>query len=681
MNSEQDKNLQEQESPPAVPEEKGMTEKSIKELEMEAMDEKKQQELLEKFDNESRVRSFTNRTMALFVKAFAIAVSLYHLYTAYFGTLVTLKHRSLHVAMILALAFVLYPAFKKSSRNRLAWYDAVCSILALSVTAYIFSDYLGIVHRAGVPNQLDLFFGVVLIFLVLESARRVTGWALPLMGVIFILYALFGRNMPGFFGHRGYSWTQIANHLFVSTDGVYGTAVGVASTYIFLFILFGAFMNKSGMGQFFNDIALAFAGHTKGGPAKVAVIASGFLGSINGAAVANVVTTGAFTIPLMKRTGYSEDFSGAVEASASVGGQLLPPIMGAAAFIMAEVLGVQYRVIVMAAILPALLYYLGIMVQVQMRASKNGLEGLPKDQLPTVGEVMRERGHLLLPLLFLIYMLFFSGRTIIYSAFLTIVVTILVSMLRPATRMNFQDFLDALDAGARSSVPVALACAAVGPIVGVASITGFGLSMAYTIVSLGGTSLLFTLMFTMLTCIILGMGLPSIPAYLITATMAAPALVQLGIEPIVAHLFVFYFAMFANITPPVALASFAAAGISGGNAMRTGFESMKLSMAGFIVPYMFVYNKALLLQGTGLAEGLMVTVTAIIGVVMLGSAAEGYFFARMPLPLRVILFAAALMLISANMLQDVVGLAVIAVVLMLQWTKAKKEKQQEPLSA
>ncbi|RQD70989.1 MAG: TRAP transporter permease [Tindallia sp. MSAO_Bac2] len=652
-----------------------MDEKNKNSLIEEELDEKKQQELLEKYDAESRTRTYQSKGMSLFVSILAIAISLYHLYTAYFGTLVTLKHRSLHVAMILALAYLLYPAYKKSSRKKLAWYDGVCALLAISVTVYIFYDYLGIVHRAGIPNQTDLFFGAVLVLLVLEAARRVTGWALPTLGVIFIAYSLFGSNMPGFFGHRGYQWQQIVNHLFVTTDGIYGTAVGVASTYIFLFILFGAIMNKSGMGQFFNDIAMAAAGHTKGGPAKVAVIASGFLGSINGAAIANVVTTGAFTIPLMKRTGYSEDFSGAVEASASVGGQLLPPIMGAAAFIMAEVLGVQYRVIVMAAILPALLYYLGIMVQVQMRASKNGLEGIPKEELPTVKEVMKERGHLVLPLLFLIYMLFFSGRTIIFSAFLTILVTIFISMLRPATRMNFREILEALDTGARSVVPVAVACAAVGPIVGVASITGFGLSMAYTIVSLGGTSLMFTLIFTMLTCIILGMGLPSIPAYLITATMAAPALIQLDIEPIVAHLFVFYFAMFANITPPVALASFAAAGISGGNAMKTGVESLKLSIAGFIVPYMFVYNSALLLRGTGFVQGAMVATTAIIGVTMLASAAEGYFMSPIPVIQRIVLLGASLMLISANMMQDAVGFVIIAVILGLQYTKSKKQKE------
>ncbi len=648
--------------------------KNNNEDELIELDEEKQRELLEKFDAESRTRTYRNKAMSLFVSILAIAISLYHLYTAYFGTLVTLKHRSLHVAMVLTLAYLLYPAMKRSSRKRLAWYDAVCAIMAISVTIYIFYDYLGIVHRAGIPNQYDLFFGTILVVLVLEGARRVAGWALPTLGLIFIAYSLFGRNIPGFFSHRGYQWEQVVNHLFVTTDGIYGTAVGVASTYIFLFILFGAIMNKSGMGQFFNDIAMAAAGHTKGGPAKVAVIASGFLGSINGAAIANVVTTGAFTIPLMKRTGYSKDFSGAVEASASVGGQLLPPIMGAAAFIMAEVLGVQYRVIVMAAILPALLYYLGIMVQVQMRASKLGLEGIPKEELPTVKEVMMERGHLLLPLLFLIYMLFFSGRTIIFSAFLTILVTILISTLRPATRMTVKEIFQALDSGARSVVPVAVACAAVGPIVGVASITGFGLSMAYAIVSLGGTSLMFTLIFTMLTCIILGMGLPSIPAYLITATMAAPALIQLDIEPIVAHLFVFYFAMFANITPPVALASFAAAGISGGNAMKTGVESLKLSIAGFIVPYMFVYNSALLLRGTSFMQGVLVVVTAIIGVTMLASAAEGYFFAAIPAIQRIILLGASLLLISANIMQDAVGMVIIAIVLGLQYSKFKKDK-------
>ena len=634
--------------------------------------EERQRRLLEKFDNESRYRVFAGKALGLFVKVFAIAVALYHLYGAVLGTPVTLKHRSLHVAMVLALGFLFYPFRKKADRGKLAWYDALLAVIAFSTTIYVWVDYIGIISRSGIPNSLDLVFGVILIVLVLEGARRVTGWALPFLGVLFMLYALYGRSMPGFFGHRGYSWQSITSFLLVSTDGIYGTAVGVAASYIYLFILFGAFMEKSGMGRFFNDIALALAGHSSGGPAKVAVIASGFLGSINGAAVANVVTTGAFTIPLMKKTGYDKDFAGAVEASASVGGQLLPPIMGAAAFIMAEVLGIQYKVIALSAMLPALLYYVGIMAQVHLRAKKDGLEGLPRDKLPRAWAVMKERGHLLLPLIFLVGMLFFSGRTVIYSAFMTILVTIAVSMLRPVTRMNLKDVFDALFEGTRSMVPVAIACAAVGPIIGVASITGFGLSLAHAIVSMGGTSLLLTLAFTMVACMILGMGLPSIPAYLITATMAAPALVRLGIEPLVAHLFVFYFAMFANITPPVALASFAAAGISGGNPMRTGYASLKLSLAGFIVPYMFVYNGALLLRGTGFGQGVLVVATSIVGVIMLGAAVEGYLLTRMNPLLRLLALGGAFFLMTPNPSQDLYGLAAVVVLVALQFLAARK---------
>lgn len=638
-----------------------------------------QKEVLEKYDSESRFRDFSNKYIKNIIKLIALAVSLYHLYTSAFGSPVTLIHRSTHVAMILVLAFVLFPAKKESPRDKLPWYDIVFSLAGISVAVYIAADYINIVHRAGIPNQLDLIFGIILLVLVLESTRRVAGIALPILGVVFLLYAMWGQNMPGFFGHRGYDFPDVINHIFVTTDGIYGTAVGVAASYIFLFILFGAFMRKSGMGQFFNDMALALAGHKSGGPAKVAVIASGFLGSINGAAVANVVTTGTFTIPLMKKTGYDKEFAGAVESTASVGGQLLPPIMGAAAFIMAELLGVEYRTIVIAAILPALLYYLGILTQVHLRASRNELRGIDKDKLPKVRDVMKEQGHLTIPLLFLLYMLFFTGYTVVYSALLTIFVTVIVSMMRKSTRMSFTDIIEALEDGARSVVPVAVACASVGIIVGVASLTGFGLSMAHAIVTLGGSSMLFTLAFTMVACIILGMGLPSIPAYLITATMAAPALVELGIDRMVAHLFVFYFAMFANITPPVALASFAAAGISGGNAMKTGIVSVKLAVAGFIVPYMFVFNSSLLLTNTTVGEGIIVTVSAVIGVIMLGAAVEGYFFTIMPPAIRLLSLSGALLMMSANPLQDGVGIVVIIIVLVKQ-AMAKKKKESREVS-
>lgn len=632
-----------------------------------------QQELLEKFARESKVKKFDHPILQKGVYYAAIGIALYHFITSFIGYPATHLHRSLHVALMLAMTFFLYPSHKKASRKTMVWYDVLFALGSLAVAAYVWGDYINFINRMGSPNLPDVIMGTILVLLVLEASRRISGWPLVILSLLFILYGLVGRSLPGILMHRGYSWSKLVNHIFINTEGIYGTSVDVAASYIFLFILFGSVMNKSGMGKFFNDLALAFAGSTKGGPAKVAVIASGFLGSINGSAVANVVTTGAFTIPLMKKTGYSREFSGSVEASASVGGQLLPPIMGAAAFIMAEMLGIKYGVIVISAAIPALLYYLGIIVQVQLRASKNNLQGIPKEDLPKVREVMKERGHLLLPILFLLYMLLFSGNTVIFSAFWAIVATIVVSMARKTTRMSFRDILDAFAEGTRSVVSVAVACAVVGIIIGVVSLTGFGLNMANAIIQLGRANLMLTLILTMITCMILGMGLPSIPAYLITATMAAPALIKLGIPPIAAHMFVFYFAMFANITPPVALASFAAAGISGGDPMKTGLQSVKLSLAGFIVPYMFIYNPALLLIETTWLIALRVSITAIIGVCMIGMATEGYMYTKMHNVLRALAFGGALMLINANVVQDVIGILVLVVVLVTQKLLSRKQ--------
>ena len=638
-----------------------------------------QQEILEKYDKESKTRKYENSNVKKAMYWVAIIIALYHFITSYIGYPATYLHRSLHVSMMLFMAFLLYPAHKKASRAKIAWYDLVLAVLSLSIAAYVWINYIEFINRMGMPNTMDVIMGTLLIVLVMEASRRISGWPLVILSALFLAYGLFGQHMPSIFMHRGYDWTKLVNHSFLNTEGIYGTSVNVAASYIFLFILFGAVMNKSGMGQFFNDIALALAGHTKGGPAKVAVIASGFLGSINGSAVANVVTTGAFTIPLMKKTGYSSEFSGSVEASASVGGQLLPPVMGAAAFIMAEMLGVRYSIIVISAAIPALLYYLGIIVQVQLRASKNNLVGIPKEELPRVKEVMKARGHLLLPIIFLLYMLLFSGTTVIFSAFCTIIATILVSMLRKETRMSGRDILDAFEEGTRSVVAVAIACAVVGIIIGVVSLTGFGLNMANAIIQLGNTSLLATLVLTMVTCMILGMGLPSIPAYLITATMAAPALVQLGIPAIAAHMFVFYFAMFANITPPVALASFAAAGISGGDPMKTGIQSVKLSLAGFIVPYMFVYNNVLLLIDTTPLIAIRVTATAIVGVMMIGIATEGYFLGRLNPLIRAVVFVGSLLLITESVTQDLVGLAIFG--LLFAFQKMLSKKNSESLAA
>ena len=440
------------------------------------------------------------------------------------------------------------------------------------------------------------------------------------------------------------------------------------------------------MGQLFNDLALALAGHKQGGPAKVAVISSGFMGSINGTAVANVVGTGAFTIPLMKKIGYDKNFAGAVEASASVGGQIFPPIMGASAFIMAETTGVSYGTIALAAVLPAFLYYLGVLAQVHFRAGRDNLKGIPKADLPRVKEVLAARGHLLLPIIGLVTLLF-NNIPVSYAAFYTIVLTVIVSSLRKSTRMSIADIFEALADGARQSLSVMSACALVGIIIGVVSLTSFGSVMTSSIMSVGAGSLFLTLFFTMLASMLLGMGLPSIPAYIITATMAAPALANFDIPILVAHMFVFYFGLFANITPPVALASFAAAGISGGDPMKTGFQSLKLALAGFIVPFMFVYNPAMLMLDT--TDALVtskefplpslwviasVTVTAIIGIIALSAAVEGYFKSQLNPLMRLILAAGAFMLILPEGMTDLLGVAVVGSV--VAWNILQTNKKQ-----
>lgn len=626
-------------------------------------------EIMEKYEKESNTRTFDWAWLKKLVYLLCLGFTIYHL--AYASgirllQMVNIKHHAIHVGLVLVLGFALYPAFKKSSRKRIPWYDWICIALSAVMPVYVFIRYPVFISTGFQGETIDVVMGTILILLVMECSRRISGPALSILSAIFLVYGIFGRYFPWVFMHRGYSWPRIVTYLTTDIYGIYGTSVKVAATYIVLFIIFGEVMNKCGMGQFFNDIANALAGHTKGGPAKVAVLASGFLGSINGSAVANVVTTGTFTIPLMKKTGYSKEFAGSVEATASVGGQLLPPIMGAAAFVMAETLGVKYGAIIKAAVIPALIYYLGIIIQVQMRATKDHLHGLPKDQMPKVGQVMRERGHLLIPIIFLLYMLIWSGKTVIFSAFWTIIVTIVIAELRPISRMSLKDILDAFAAGAKSTVSVAIACACVGIIVGVCGLSGFALNVARAIISIGQQSLMLTLVFTMVTCMILGMGLPSIPSYLITATIAAPALVELNVPAIAAHMFCFYFAMFANLTPPVALASFAAAGLSGGNPMKTGWQSVRLALAGFIIPYMFVYNEQLLLENVTILSGLQVVVTSCIGVVLIAACVEGYLFGRLNWIMRAVSLAGAFLLIDSRPITDLAGIVILIVILAFQ---------------
>jgi TRAP transporter 4TM/12TM fusion protein len=637
-------------------------------IEPEVVDEN----LLEKFDTEARFRKFgRDTTPGKIIFLVAVALSLFHLYTAWNGPLVTLVHRSVHVSVIMSLVYLLYPATKKSSKSKPTILDWILSGLSISLSGYIIVNYNSLVMRAGMPNNVDIAFGIMAVLLVLEAGRRITGKEIAILASIFLLYAFFGSKLPNLVAHRGYGIRDIADYMYLSTEGIYGIAVGVSSTYIFLFVLFGAFLQKSGMGQFFNDLSMALAGSGKGGPAKVAVISSGFLGSINGSAIANVVTTGAFTIPLMKKIGYNKEFAGAVEAAASCGGQILPPVMGATAFIMAEYLGVKYITIATSAIIPALLYYLGVIVIIHLRACKKGLNGLPKDQLPKTSLVMKEKGHLLLPLVGLLYFLI-SGKTPIYAAFWSIIFTIVASSLKKETRMSFKDIIDCLEDGSRTALGVAMSCAVVGLIIGVATQTGFGLKLAGAILFLGKGNLLLTLILTMIACIVLGMGLPSIPAYIITATMAAPALAKMGVPHLVSHMFVFYFGMLANLTPPVALAAFAGAGIAGGSPSKTGFEAVKLALAGFIVPYVFVYSPSLLLIDTTVGKTILVVTTASIGVLAMGASVEGYLNKNLNKIERVLMLAASLMLIIPGVYTDMAGITIFTTVFMLGRVSVKK---------
>lgn len=623
---------------------------------------------IKKFDRESRTRDLKGiiKILALVI---AVSMSLYHLYTARFGTPVALQHRSIHVSLVLILTFILYPPYKKSGK---LWYAIDAFLIGLSFYAsfYILNNYQELVFRAGIPETQDLILAGITLLLVLEAGRRVMGWVLPIMSLIFLAYGHWGNIIPGSMGHRGFGWDEILEYMYLTTEGIFGTPTGVSAQYLILFIIFGAFLLKSGVGDFFNDLAIAIAGKRKGGPAQVAVISSGFMGSINGAAVANVVTTGTFTIPLMKRIGYSAEFAGGVEAAASCGGQILPPIMGAAAFIMAETLGIEYVKIMYSAIIPALLYYIAEITIVYFRASKKNLRGLDPSEVPDLKEILLKKSYLFIPLIVLVFLLV-KGFTPTYSAFFAIITTVIISWFKKETRMGPKKIISALEAGARSTLSVAIACAVVGIIVGISTLTGFGSKLAGSIISWSGGNLFLTLFFTMIACIILGLGMPSIPAYILTATMASPALAQMDVPILVSHFFVFYFAMMANVTPPVALAAFAAAGISGGDINKTGYEAFKLASAGFLIPYMFVYSPSLLGLDSSILHIIIVFFTALFGVIALASAIEGYLIIESGSVERLLLLIAALSLIKPGGLTDFIGLGLLGLVLVLQLRNKK----------
>lgn len=599
------------------------------------------------------------------IVAIAISMSLFQLATAVPVTMNAMQHRAMHLTFGMVLVFLMYPTIPRLSGGRTNAFDITLSVLSAISFGYLVYMYEDIARRAMNVTTLDLSMGAIGIVLVLEGARRSIGYQLPLIAVICLAYAIAGPYLPDIIAHRGISVSSLIDRMYLGNEGILGIALGVSATYVFLFILFGAFLNGTGMSGLFTNAAVAVAGHRPGGPAKVSILTSGLLGMINGSAVANVATTGVFTIPLMEKVGYRKRFASGVEAVASTGGQFTPPIMGAAAFIMAEFLSIPYTDIIIAATIPAFLYFMALWIMVHYQARKAGLEGLRRDQLPALLPILRQRGHLLLPI-FLLLALLFADFTPIFAAFYATIGTLAVSYLRKETRMSLRQIAEILTGAATGAVFIVMATAVVGIIVGVVSLTGIGLQLANGILTLAQGMLLPTLVLTMLACIVLGMGLPTTACYIVAVVVAGPALTRLGVEPLVAHLFVLYFAVLSNITPPVALASYTAAGVSGANPTEVSWTALKLGLAGFIVPFMFVYSPEILLQGDSFIANLRAACTAGIGVYVLAVGIIGFWFTRLTLVERLLLFAAAFGLMEGGLTGDTGGLLAIAVVAAVQ---------------
>lgn len=580
-------------------------------------------EIERKYDPETAFRP-TGPRIGHLITAILVAMSVYHFYAAGFALIPELMHRAIHISFVLSLVFLMF-SWRRSMNNQLppkAWYriegvavlDIVLALLGVAAAMYLpLQSAQTLAMRVGNPSTQDIFFGSALVLLTLEATRRSVGPTLPIIALLFMGFALFGPWMPGALKHGGTSWLGLINHLYMTNQGIYGIAIGVMAKYVFLFIVFGVLATRIGLGQLFIDVAMVLAGRYSGGPAKVAIFSSAFMGTISGSSIANTVTTGALTIPAMKRVGYPARFAAAVEATASTGGQITPPILGAAAFIMVEYLQIPLRDVLAAALFPALLHYFGILVMVHLEAKRLGLRGLTKDELPKLGIVLKQHWLSVIPLIILVYLIL-SGRTPDYAAVYGIIACVVVGVLNPVDRLNLKDLYNALAAGARNTLAVGAAAATVGIVVGVVTLTGVGFRIGYVIVQTAGDigatlgslwplslftagqwTLFVSLILIAFACIIMGAGIPTTATYIILVAVAAPALAVQQVEPLVAHFFVFYYGVLADITPPVALAAYAAAGIAGSNPFQTGNTAFRLGIAKALVPFVFVYSPSLLL--------------------------------------------------------------------------------------
>ncbi|MBI3998182.1 MAG: TRAP transporter permease [Armatimonadetes bacterium] len=597
------------------------------------------------------------------------AMALFHLYTARFGILEALRQRSAHLAFVMVLVYLLYPMRRKNAATApIRIVDLVMAAAAVAPMLYLFSNHTALTLRAGDLTRLDLAVGILGTLAVLEAGRRMMA-VLPAIALASLLYPFVGQYLPGALAIARISPQRVIEHMFFTTEGIFGIPVGVSATFVFLFVLLGAFLERTGLGQLFVDIAMALAGWMTGGPAKVSVLSSAFIGTVSGSSVANVVADGVFNIPLMKKLGYAPRFAAGVEAATSVGGQLVPPVMGAAAFVMAEFLGRPYLDIAKAAAIPAVLYYLSLAFIIHFEAKRLGLAGLPRDQLPSIWRILTRRFYLVLPLVVLVGFLL-RGDSPMRAAFWGIMWAAGAHIITCALERRLwswpADIWSTLVYGARLALSVAVATAVVGIFIGIMTLSGLGLAFVSITVKLGAGNLFLTLIWVMIACTIIGSGIPTTATYIILAAIAAPALIQLGVPPLAAHLFIFYFGVIADITPPDALAAYAAAGIAKTDPFATGWTATRLALAGIVVPFVFVYSPTILLQGSSLQEIVVTTVTAVVGVVALAGGVSGYFFATATWLERGLLAGGALTLIFHDVRADAVGVALLAAVTAMQ---------------
>ncbi|WP_243137092.1 TRAP transporter permease [Heliorestis convoluta] len=616
----------------------------------------------------------------------AALTALFHIGSLVFYPLDPWVFRTIHVMTLSVLGFLLLPGWTKACKTNPHWSDWLLAAASIVVALYIILNYKVLMFRMGVmPTQMDFYVALAGTILVLEIARRASGWALPILSMVFIAYAFLGPYLPGIFEHRGYSPERFFTYIY-GLDGIFSVPINISSKYIILFIIFSSFLTVSGVGKYFVQWAFSVSGHLRGGPAKVAILASALMGTMNGTSAGNAVATGSLTIPLMKRVGYNPRFAAATEAVASTGGQIMPPIMGAGVFIMAEMTGIPYQTLMIAGIIPAILYFASTYFMVDKEASKLGLYGVPRDQLPPLGEVMR-RAYMFFPVLILFGMLM-MGQSVIKSGFYAILAALVISWLNKDSRMGFAKTLRALEMGAKGAIQLMAVCAAAGIIMGVIALTGIGLKFSSLLLGIAGTSEFLALVFAMLIAIVLGMGMPTTAAYAVAASVVAPGLIQMGIQPLLAHFFVFYFACVSAITPPVALASYAASAISGSDPMKTGYTSFRLGIAAYIVPFMFFYAPEILMNsnlmeiyGYTYVDVAIRAATALIGIFALSSAVQGWYFGSANPWQRALLFAAALLLVTHHTWLDLLGFVILAALWAMNRQKVDKKPETVSSSA